>query len=179
MRSNKHIKIINDLQRLTAEQSKTIHDLVGIKLIESKKLDELINEMVRDRFLKGKAYIKFASKLDVGSPEDQAHIVSRNYYGMYHIARATVFHTLRKDIDQHALLAKIFSQEVKKIGKLKAELVGRKLEKWREKRNDIDYDPYLLDDIVILCKESISDANEILEICEPYLKKRGVNFESI
>lgn len=58
-------KILLDLQRLTGEQSKTIYDLIKIGLIEHKEFDKLINEMVKERFKKGKAYIEFASKLKI------------------------------------------------------------------------------------------------------------------
>jgi len=53
-------------------------------LIESDQLEELINEMTKERFKKGQAYIEFAQSLDANISVSQAHIVSRNYYGMYH-----------------------------------------------------------------------------------------------
>ena len=170
-------KILLDLQRLTGEQSKTIYDLIKIGLIEHKEFDKLVNEMVKDRFKKGKAYIEFASKLNINSPEDQAHIVSRNYYGIYHLARATIFHTSRKDTgDDHGSLPKEFSQTVK-IEESIAKSVGKKLAKWRDLRNTIDYSPCTPDDIVSICKESVIDAKEILAICKKYLEERGVEFE--
>jgi uncharacterized protein (UPF0332 family) len=172
-----HKMILSDLQRLTSEQTEAIHNLVKLGLIESEKLEILVNEMVKDRFVKGKAYIDFASKLDINSREDQPHIISRNYYGMYHITRAVVFHTLRKDIDNHNVLPEVFSREVK-IEKSTATFVGKRLEGWREERNRIDYSPYLPDDIVSIVKKSICDAEYILAICEQYLKERGVDLEN-
>jgi len=170
-------KILLDLQRLTGEQSKTIYDLIKIGLIEHKEFDKLVNEMVKDRFKKGKAYIEFASKLNINSPEDQAHIVSRNYYGMFHLARAVVFHTSRKDVDNHDFLSKKFTEFVN-LEKSKAEFIAEKLTRWREIRNNVDYDPYLPYDIVRFCEESTCDAKKILDMCEQYLKERGVDFEN-
>jgi len=40
--------------------------------------------MTKERFKKGQAYIEFAQSLDANISVSQAHIVSRNYYGMYH-----------------------------------------------------------------------------------------------
>jgi uncharacterized protein (UPF0332 family) len=172
------IRILLDLQKLTGAQSKTIYDLVKLGLIESKKIGELINEMVKERFKKGKAYIEFASKLNINSPEEQTHIVSRNYYGIYHLARAVVFHTSRTDVKDHKPLSDEFTKIVK-LDKTKAEFIAEKLAKWREIRNNVDYEPYLPYDIVKICEESNSDARKILDICEQYLKERGVNFETV
>ncbi|MDQ1329055.1 MAG: hypothetical protein QG641_2344 [Candidatus Poribacteria bacterium] len=172
-----HKMILSDLQRLTSEQTEAIHNLVKLGLIESEKLEILVNEMAKDRFAKGKAYIEFASKLDINSPEDQPHIISRNYYGMYHLVRAVIFHTLRKDINNHDALPEVFSRSIK-IEKSIVSFVGEKLDNWRDKRNDIDYSPYLPDDIAIICEESIRDAKEIFIICKKYLQERGVDLES-
>jgi len=126
--------------------------------------------MVKDRFTKGKAYIEFASKLDINSPEDQPHIISRNYYCMYHIARAVVFHTSRRDIDEHKALPKILSDIISSL--------GEKLARWRIERDTMDYSPYLPHGVDSICIESIHDAKEVLVLCEQYLKERGVDIEN-
>mgnify|MGYP001569928150 CR=1 FL=1 len=89
---------------------------------------------------------------------------------MYHLARATVFHTFRRDIDAHDRLPEAFGQIV-------GTSFGEKVEKWREIRNDLEYSPYTPTDIVTICFESMSDAQEILTICKQYLKGRGVDIE--
>jgi uncharacterized protein (UPF0332 family) len=147
------------------------YNLMELGLIQPAQLEELINEMAKERFKKGQAYIEFARNLDVNISENQAHIVSRNYYGMYHLARATVFHTRRRDIDDHDRLPEAFGQ-----------IVGvsfeEKLEKWRDVRNVLEYSPYTPTDIVTICFESMSDAQEILTRCRQYLKGRGVDLEN-
>jgi hypothetical protein len=96
---------------------------------------------------------------------------------MYHIARAIVFHTRRKDVDDHDRLPETFGQ-----------IVGvsfeDKLEKWRDmfatlsgyfvnRRNVLEYSPYTPTDIVTICSESMSDVQEILAICnQTFLLKR-------
>ena len=138
--------------------------------IQSAQLEELMNEMTKARFKKGQAYIEFTRKLDINNSEDQAHIVSRNYYGMYHLARATVFHTQRRDIDRHDSLPEV-------LGQIVGLSLKEKLEKWRDARNVLEYSPYTPTDMATICSESMSDAQEILTICKQYLKGRGVDIE--
>ena len=164
-------QILLQLQRLTGSQSDATHNLMELGLIQSAQLEELINGMTKARFKKGQSYIEFVKKLDVNIPENQAHIVSRNYYGMYHLARATVFHTRRRDIDDHDRLPEA-------LGQIVGVSIGKKLEKWRDVRNVLEYSPYTPTDIVNICLESISDAQEILPACKQYLKGRGVDIEN-
>jgi uncharacterized protein (UPF0332 family) len=139
MSFDERTRILLYLQKLNYEQTEVIHKLVDLGLIDSKQLENFINEMF-NYFKKGKAFIEFALKLNTNSPEDQPQIISRNYYGMYHIARAVVFHTSRIDTNDHDLLSRRFTETVK-IEKTKAEMIGEKLEEWRKKRNNVDYDP--------------------------------------
>lgn len=170
MNFDRRAQILLRLQRLTGSQSDVLHNLMELGLIQSAQLEELINEITKERFIKGQAYIEFARSLDVSVLENQAHIVSRNYYGMYHLARATIFHTRRRDIDDHDSLPEAFGQIV-------GASIGKKLEKWREIRNVLEYSPYTPTDIVTICSESISDAQEILTVCKQHLKGRGVDIE--
>ena len=95
---------------------------------------------------------------------------------MYHLARATVFHTRRRDVDDHDKLPDAFGQ-----------IVGvsfeDKLEEWHDVRKRAQgtaptYSPYTPTDIVTICSESMSDAQEILTVCKQYLKGRGVLIEN-
>ena len=97
MNFDRRTQILSKIQQLTGSQSDILHDLVELNLIRSDELEELINQLVVARFLKGQRYIKFARKLDSSNIDEQVHIISRCYYGMYHLARATVFHTKRAE----------------------------------------------------------------------------------
>ena len=127
MNFDRRTQILLQLQRLTGSQSDALHNLIELGLIESDQLGELINEMTKARFGKGQAYIEFAQNLDANISENHTHIVSRNYYGMYHLARSTVFHTQRRDIDSHDRLPEAFGQIV-------GAPLKEKLEKWRDAR---------------------------------------------
>ena len=171
MNFERRTQILLQLQRLTGSQSDALHNLMELGLIDSTQLQELINEMTKERFKKGRAYLEFASNLDANIKDYQAHIISRNYYGMYHLARATVFHTRRRDIDDHDRLPEAFAQIV-------GATLGEKLEKWRDVRNIIEYSPYAPTDIITICEASVNDGKEILKVCQQYLKGRGVEIEN-
>lgn len=170
MKFNRRTQIILQLQRLTGSQSDALHNFMELGLIQPTQLEELINEMTKERFKKGQAYIGFAASLDFNISENQVHIVSRNYYGMYHLARATVFHTRRRDVDDHDKLPEAF-------GRIVGASFGNKLEKWRDARNVLEYTPYTPIDIATICSESVSDAQMMLTACKQYLKERGVSIE--
>ena len=178
MNFDRRTQILSKIQQLTGSQSDILHDLVNLNLIRSDELEKLINQLTIARFLKGQQYIKFARKLDSsdiaeglrsdGTADEQVHIISRCYYGMYHLARAAVFHTKRADVDDHGQLAEDFSKRVDVT-------LGDKIDEWRKIRNVIEYSPYIPSDIGIICQNALQDAGEILEFCRQYLKKRGVN----
>ena len=131
MKFDKRTEILSQLQRLTSSQSELIYRLSELGLLDGNQFESLINEMTKMRFEKGRAYINFADKLNENSSEDQVHIISRNYYAIYHIARSVVFHNQRKDIDSHTNLPEVFSRVV-------GLNYGDKLEKWRDIRNTIE-----------------------------------------
>lgn len=165
---NRQTQILSKIQQLTGSQSDILHDLVELNLIQSDELGELINQLTVHRFLKGQQYIKFAQKLNSKDKDEQPHIISRCYYGMYHLARAAIFHTKRADVDDHGQLAEDFSKRIDST-------LGDKIEDWRKIRNTIEYSPYTPKDIEIICQKAVFDADEILEFCRKYLQKRGVN----
>lgn len=168
MNFDQQTQILSKIQQLTGTQSDLLHDLVKLNLIRSDELEKLINQLTIARFLKGQQYIKFAHKLDASDTDEQVHIISRCYYGMYHLARAVVFHTKRADVDEHGQLAEDFSKKVDVT-------VGDKIDEWRKIRNIIEYSPYTPTDIGIICQDALRDSVEILEFCRQYLQKRGVN----
>jgi hypothetical protein len=79
MNFDRRTQILLQLQRLAGSQSDAIHNLMELGLIQPVQLEELINEMTKEHFKKGQAYIEFARSLDVNVSENQVHIVSRNF----------------------------------------------------------------------------------------------------
>lgn len=163
------IQILEELQHLTGSQAALLRCLTELNLISTTKVEELISQLTKDRFKKAQAYLKFAHQLNLQREEEQAHIVSRIYYAMYHAARAIVLHTQRMDVDDHKKLATAFGQ-----------IAGGSWEdiltEWRKLRNRLDYSPYLPPDLSSICLKALDDGEKIIYFCREYLEKRGVRF---
>jgi len=78
---------------------------MGMEPITDGQVIPFTGELMKDRFKKAQAYLKFAQQLNPQRgdslartcEEEQAHIVSRIYYAMYHAAQAIVVHTQHMD----------------------------------------------------------------------------------
>jgi hypothetical protein len=79
---------LDDLQRLTPSQGALLYRLVELGYLTQTQVDDLINRLVSERFIKPTAYLDFAQQLDPEVGLNQPHIISRCYYAMYHAARA-------------------------------------------------------------------------------------------
>jgi uncharacterized protein (UPF0332 family) len=160
--------LLDDLQRLTPSQGALLYRLVDLGYLAQAQVDALINRLVSDRFAKARAYLRFAQHLDPGVSLNQAHIISRCYYAMYHAARALVLHVRRADVDDHEHLPVVLGRV---IGTDYGDILGQ----WRELRNWVDYSPYLPADLASQATTALSDAAALLAVCRNELQKRGVN----
>ena len=99
----------------------------------------------------------------------QKIIISLNYYAMYQVARAVVFHTFRDDVDNHERLATEF-------GKILGKDYEDKMIYWRKSRNEVDYSAYprLDGSLEELSRQSIIEVKNFIKEAENYLNKRGV-----
>ena len=89
------MQILDDLQRLTSSQGALLYRLVDLGYLTKGQVDDLINQLVGDRFAKAERYLTFAQQLDANARLDQPHIISRCYYAMYHATRALVLQVRR------------------------------------------------------------------------------------
>jgi hypothetical protein len=138
-------------------------------LVENSQVEQIIEQVTKDRFNLGKAKAEFARELDENNPEACKAIIAMCYYAMYQSCRAAVFHTHRNDLDSHEKVA----YEIRNII---GEHLGKSLDFWRDMRNEVDYSPYPALDYPL--KESalkaISSAKSCLTEIETYLRRRGV-----
>jgi len=130
------------------------------------QVDHLVAQLVSDRLTKARNYLAFAQRLDATEELDQTHIVSRCYYAMYHAARALVLYVRRYDLDDHDRLPAAIGQT---LGLAHGDTLGR----WREARNQVDYSPYLPDDLQARSVLAVDDALSFLGACEDFLRARG------
>jgi uncharacterized protein (UPF0332 family) len=158
---------LDDLQRLTPSQGALLYRLVELSYLTQTQVDDLINRLVSERFIKAAAFLDFAQQLDAEAVLNQPHIISRCYYAMYHAVRAVVLHIRRADFDDHERLPMVLSQI---LGTQYGEILG----KWREVRNQVDYSPYAPADSDTLTQAALDDAAALLMACRNELRNRGM-----
>ena len=157
-------------ERLSQTEYGVIRNLIVEEgLVENSQIEQIIEQVTKDRFNLGKAKADFAHTLDPNDPEACKVIIALCYYAMYHSCRAAVFHTHRNDVDVHEKVAY-------EIGRIVGEDFEKSLDLWRVVRNEVDYSPYpaLEHPLKELALKAISSATSCLSEVESYLEKRGV-----
>jgi len=157
-------------ERLSNTEYGVIRNLIVEEgLVENLKIEQIIEQVTKDRFNLGKAKADFAHTLDPNDPEACKVIIALCYYAMYHSCRAAVFHTHRNDLDSHEKVAY-------EIRNLIGEHIGKSLDFWRGLRNEVDYSPYpaLEHPLEELALKAISSTTSCLSEIEIYLSRRGV-----
>ena len=138
-------------------------------LVDNSEIEQIIEQVTKDRFYLGKAKAEFARTLDMNKSEACKVIITLCYYAMYQSCRASVFHTHRNDVDSHEKVAS-------EIGKIIGAPLEKSLNFWRNTRNEVDYSPYPSLDRPLkeLALNAVSSAISCLSDIENYLRKRGV-----
>ena len=157
-------------ERLSKTEYGVIRNLIVEEgLVDNSQIEQIIEQVTKDRLNLGKAKVEFARTLDENEPEACKVIITLCYYTLYHSCRTAVFHTHRNDVDVHEKVA----YEIRNIV---GEHLGKSLDFWRDMRNEVDYSPYpaLEYPLKELALEAISSAISCLAEIENYLKKRGV-----
>jgi hypothetical protein len=121
---------IKKFEKLSQTEYGTIRNLIVEEgLVANSQIEQIIEQVTKDRFNLGKAKAEFACTLDENEPEACKVIIALCYYAMYHFCRAAVFQTHRNDVDAHE---KVAVEIGKIIGKPFEILLGF----WRDMRNE-------------------------------------------
>ena len=161
---------LKKFENLSKIEYATIRNLIiDENMIENSHIEQIIEQITKDRFNLGKAKFEFAQKLDINDPEACKVVIALCYYAMYHVCRAAIFHTHRSDFNGHEKVAQ-------EIGNIIRKDLEESLDDWRDIRNEIDYSPYpnLQHSLKDLAIEAISFTVSCLNEIENYIKKRGV-----
>jgi hypothetical protein len=143
------------------------------RLAAGATLGQVIEQITMDRFRMGEGIHDMAQDLlttGIMTEHRYRAVISRNYYAMYQAGRGVVFHTLRRDIDQHERMA----EEIRKI---LGDAASDALNEWRRLRNEVDYSPYpnLGSETLEKCAQrSLTTATDFLKQCRTYLQGRGM-----
>jgi len=164
-------KLLREVSTLSSKEYGRIRLICAVGPLDAGALENLIVEVVTGRWNLALSFSRFAQKLPLEEEDNLRNIISRNYYACYQAARALVFLVTRSDVDDHAKLPVRFRDCLEVKDKEKADL----LDKWRDIRNEVEYSPFpRIDDLTEAAKESASETEDFLSLCETYLRKRGV-----
>ncbi len=161
---------LKKFEKLSQTEYGTIRNLIVDEgLVANSQIEQIIEQVARDRFHLGKAKAEFARTLDQNNAEACKVIIVLCYYAMYQAGRAAVFHVHRNDVDSHEKVAF-------EIGKIIGKPMEDSLTFWRDTRNELDYSPYPVLDGPLneLALKAINSATSFLSEIENFLKKRGV-----
>jgi uncharacterized protein (UPF0332 family) len=131
------------------------------------ELEQIIEEFTIQRYNFAKSFHESAKAISIKADVDARNVISRNYYAMFHAARAVIFHFHRHDEEKH-------EEVIKGIGTILGSNFGKQIWKWKENRRIADYSPFPKFNLMDYANQSIRTAEEFLNECKTFLSKRGV-----
>jgi len=162
--------ILRQFERKTATAFGLLQTAVDAAApLDAAKLQDIVNELTLDRFNLAKEFLSQAQAQDLSTISGQKIAISRSYYAMYHSARTVIFHYERADVEKHEEIAKQLPSTLPNRAHW-----GFRLNEWRERRNQVDYSPYPKDNLHVIAQQALVEAENFLDTCAQFLRKRGV-----
>jgi uncharacterized protein (UPF0332 family) len=133
------------------------------------ELERIVEEFTIQRYNFAKSFHESAKTIPLKTDMDARNVISRNYYAMFHAARAVIFHFHRHDEEKH-------EEVIKRVGTILGSSFGKQIWKWKENRRIADYSPFPTFDLMAYANQSFQAAEEFLNECKTFLSKRGVSW---
>jgi hypothetical protein len=100
------MKVISDsllscFERISSERYGLLCDLAGKGLFPLTELERIVEEFTIQRYNLAKNFHESAKAISINADVDARNVISRNYYAMFHSARAVIFHFYRYDEEKH------------------------------------------------------------------------------
>ena len=169
------IELKRAFSNLSSREYSRIRLFCQSQSIELNILENLIEQVVLERWNVALSFARCARNLSVEVEDNFRTIISRNYYACYHASRALVFLVTKSDVDDHKKLASNLRNCLEPANANSADI----LDKWRDIRNEADYSPYpFIDDLKITAEESCTETADFLDILRPEFRKRGVTIDT-
>ncbi|MBI1928851.1 hypothetical protein HYR99_31980 [Candidatus Poribacteria bacterium] len=174
MESNLISEVKRAFSNLSSKEYGQIRLFCQSQSIELRLLENLIETVVRDRWELALSLARCARSLSVEVEDNLGTIISRSYYACYHGARALVFFVTKSDIDDHKKLVPPLRGFLESTHTNAADL----LDKWRDRRNEVDYSPYpFIDNLKTAAEESLIETTVFSDILRQEFRKRGLTLD--
>lgn len=160
--------LLSCLERISGERYGLLYDLAAEGLFSSTDLEHIAGEFTIRRYNLAKSFHESAKAIPLNADIDARNVISRNYYAMFHAARAVIFHFHRYDEEKH-------EEVIKGIGGILSNVLQNQLRKWKENRILVDYSPFPKFDLMDYANRSKKEVEEFLNECKTFLSKRGVS----
>ena len=160
--------LLSCFERISSERYGLLYDLAAERLFPLTELENIIEEFTIQRYNLAQNFHESAKTNPIKSDVDARNVISRNYYVMFHVARAVIFHFYRYDEEKYEEVVKI-------IGNILGDGFRSQLRKWKENRNVADYSPFPKFNLMDYANESTQETEEFLNECKTFLSKRGVS----
>ncbi|MBM3240135.1 HEPN domain-containing protein [Candidatus Poribacteria bacterium] len=160
--------LLSCFERISSERYGLLYDLAAKGLFSLTELERIVEEFTIRRYNFAQNFHESAKAIPLKADIDARNVVSRNYYAMFHAARAVIFHFHRYDEEKHEEVIKI-------IGTILGDSFRNQLRKWKENRTAADYSPFTELNLMDCANKSTREAEEFLNECKFFLSKRGVS----
>ena len=149
--------LLSCLERISSERYGLLNTLAAEGMFSPADLESIAEEFTIP-----------TKVISLNTDIDARNVISRNYYAMFHAARAVIFHFQRYDEEKHEAV-------IKRIGGILGKSIQKQLWRWKEERTKVDYSPFPKFDLMDYANKAIKEAEEFLNECKTFLLKRGVS----
>lgn len=160
--------LLSCLERISSERYRFLNALAAEGMFSSADLERIVEEFTIKRYNLAKGFHESTKSIPLNTDIDARNIISRNYYAMFHAARAVIFHFHRYDEEKH-------EEVVKRIGGILGKAFQDILLEWKGNRTVVDYSPFPKFDLIDYANKAIKETEEFLDECKTFLSKRGVS----
>jgi len=160
--------LLSCLERVSNERYKLLRAFATEGMFSPSDLERIVEEFTIQRYNLAKSSHESARAIPLNADIDARNVISRNYYAMFHAARAVIFHFHRYDEEKH-------EEVVKRIGGILGNSLQDMLSEWKDNRIVVDYSPFPKLDLMDCANRSKKEAEEFLNECKTFLSKRGVS----
>ncbi|MBR0969608.1 HEPN domain-containing protein [Bradyrhizobium japonicum] len=161
------------LQKFKKNQINHMQNGVRLAGLAGVPLEDLLRQASSARLKLAKRFLRSSRHLMSHRPVLYRDVVSRAYYSIYHSARAVSFLSHPgDDYEEHDKVATGLPPDLPDV-----EVWRNKIKDARLKRNEADYEPFMVSDPQFKRASAtvLSTANDFIVVCSTYLRSEGCN----